>query len=144
MAEFKPKAWDESNKIMHYDVQFIKSGLEDDDWIIFKSNLNIKDYLNNPHIQKQIKIMEHTRLKDFEGKDIYQGDIIRSNRIGSVIGDKLSNFIVDYKDDDSGFWLYNEQGIVPNINLNSKFIKEYQVRVVGNKWEGIKIESSKE
>ncbi len=29
MREIKFRAWDEKNKIMHYDFQFIKSGEED-------------------------------------------------------------------------------------------------------------------
>lgn len=40
MREIKFRAFDEGNKIMHYDFQFIKSGDEGNDWIIFTSDKN--------------------------------------------------------------------------------------------------------
>ncbi len=52
MREVKFRAWDERSKIMHTDVQFIRSGKEVNDWIIFKSDKQqLKDgnVLDNPY-----------------------------------------------------------------------------------------------
>jgi hypothetical protein len=71
----KLRLWDECNKIMHYDVEYISSENEVNDWIIFKSDkqkLEDKKVLNNPYFKKQCKIMEHTGMD----QDIYESDIV--------------------------------------------------------------------
>lgn len=58
VSQVKLKAWDEKQKIMHYDFQFIKSN----DWIIFtsdKQKLTDKPHpFQNPYCIQQLKIME--------------------------------------------------------------------------------------
>ena len=77
------RAFDTGNKIMHYDFQFIKSGNEDKDWIIFTSDKQtLKDQqhpdpFHNPYSQRQFKIMEYSGLVDWNGVKIFEGDYVK-------------------------------------------------------------------
>jgi hypothetical protein len=95
--QIKFRAWDESNKIMHYDFQFIRSGEESNDWIVFTSDKQtLKDKphpLENPFFQKQLKIMQWTGIENiFEGDIVSLGDV---NDYGVVKYDE-DRFYVDY------------------------------------------------
>ena len=111
MREIKFRAWDEKNKVMHYDFEFIKSGIEGNDWIIFKSDKQPLDWerirlektthpFNNPYFQQQLKIMQFTGLLDKNGKEIYEGYIVKSEY------DENINWEVYYED--AKFWLRNK------------------------------------
>jgi hypothetical protein len=83
MKNSKFRAWDEQKKVMHYDFQFIKSGNDGNDWIVFTSDkhpLGIDpNPLNDPHFQQQLIIMEKVGVND-----IFEGDIVDFGGLGVV------------------------------------------------------------
>lgn len=131
------RAWDESNKIMHYDFQFIKSGNEGNDWIIFTSDK--QDLKSNPHpfdnhyFQKQLRIMQYTDLKDITGKNKYcQDDIVRYKNknyrlIKGTYMFELVGFNESSQDTPSDFFserAYMNAEIVGNIYENFDLLKQ--------------------
>lgn len=82
MREIKFRAWDEGNKKMFTEVQFITSGDDGNDWILFTSDEKQykvdgnKIVFDNPYFRQQIKLMQFTCLKDKKGVEIYEGDIL--------------------------------------------------------------------
>lgn len=99
--EFKFRAWDEGNKVMHFDFEFIRSGTEVNDWIVFKSDKqklsDIPHPFENPYFHEQLKIQQITGRHDKNAKDIYEGDINQDK--GVVIwNEDDASFCWEYKD----------------------------------------------
>jgi DNA replication protein DnaD len=93
MKNSKFRAWDEQNKVMHHNFQFIKSENDGNDWIVFtsdKQKLTDEPHpLDNPYFQQQLFIMENVGIND-----IYEGDIVDFGGLGVVKYDE-DRFYVD-------------------------------------------------
>lgn len=101
MKKIKQRAWDNLEKVMHYDFEFISSGDEENDWIIFKSDRQpLKDgkVLDNPHPRKRFEIMPSIGVSDRSGKLIYTFDIV----VFRYYGDKILN---------ENEWIYQNIGV---------------------------------
>jgi hypothetical protein len=136
VREIKFRAFDEGNKVMHFDFQFMRSGSDGNDWILFKSDKNkeISDWYNNPYFAQQIKIMQYTGLKDTNGKEIYEGDIIKYMGFEVLDGKQIRptrHFTISSENFIRGcyalFCLMDCNGtceVIGNIHENSDLIKK--------------------
>lgn len=79
--EIKFRAWDEGNKKMHHNFQFISSGSDGNDWILFDSKekpaKREKHQLifDDPFFRHQLKVMQFTGLLINE-TEIFEGDVL--------------------------------------------------------------------
>lgn len=134
MRDIKFRAWDEGKKMMHLDFEFIRSGINGDDWVVFKSDkqpLNSKPHpLENPFFNQQLKIMQYTGLKDKNDKEIYEGDIVKTKyqKMAKIVWDNENTcFATETVDkvvkDERMYCLKDIEEIIGNVCDNPELLK---------------------
>ena len=134
MREIKFRAWDEINKVMHYNFQWISSGDKGNDWIIFVSDkVPLQDPKTNPfdnpnpYFSQQFKKMQYIGIDDINKKEIYKGDIVKyENEFYQVVYDcKTLSFIL--KEANKQGWCLGGEGwrnveVIGNIFENPELL----------------------
>jgi uncharacterized phage protein (TIGR01671 family) len=75
MREIKFRVWDKVGKKMMYpqDYEVIHSSFEAIEW-----NWNYEQFDSGLNLPEQGEIMQYTGIKDINGKEIYEGDILEN------------------------------------------------------------------
>ena len=132
MRDTKFRAWDEMNKVMHYNFKFINSGDSGNDWVIFISDkFTLENHETNPfknpspYFSQQFKKMQYTGLKDKKGVKIYEGDIVKLKYVSHPqqisYSTVLASFIIG---NEYMFTVVQDIEVIGNIYENPELLKK--------------------
>ena len=130
MREIKFRAWHKEKNIMVYDNEDDTYGYWDG---CCNSNVGMENTILNSKWYKQYNFMQYTGLKDKNGKEIYEGDILRiKNSLieleGEVIFDTIDiAFEVYDKENDCKemLWYTNKEfEVIGNIYDNKDLLEK--------------------
>lgn len=108
--EIKFRVWDKKSKKLHYDITGFEFGVKEMTGVFIDG-----DFYN----KENIELMQYTGLKDKNGVEIYEGDILED-----ILEDRAT---VEWSDEDAMFILISD-------NVQTDFSKESSKwwKVVGN------------
>lgn len=130
MREIKFRAWDKSNEEMLEVENLYFNDMTDK--VEIRTRI-YSDYFND----EEMILMQYTGLKDKNGKEIYDGDIV-AEKGHYVKSDRLLYQKIQWKESYS-CWLRGEYQ-----RLTPKNIKTYQIEVIGNIYENPELLEVKE
>lgn len=149
MREIKFRAWDKYTEEM-WNVETLH--IEDEYVDLFKTNIYEKP-LENPWAKiSDVILMQYTGLKDKNGVEIYEGDIVRftnsidevDNEVGKVIWEQSEcNFVAQYKTTNRVRQEENGTTITIYLISNETYREDVEYEVIGNIYESPELLESK-
>ena len=122
MREIKFRAWDKKNKKWIF-IRYLNPREEETEY------LEIEDMEGEIYGEEEVELMQFTGLKDKNGKEIFEGDIIKNNSF-EYIG------VVEFSLNSVGFVLHK---IKDKSILNGVYLYNANVEVIGNIYENPKL-----
>ena len=131
MRQIKFRCWDKIEKKYRFD-SFLKTGDGRGDWILFlfdqlqpETPDKLSFSANKVYPRDGFVLEEFTNIEDKNGKEIYEGDIIKYNRIISPDCSEEVIGLIEYIN--CGFWI--TKAYFYNIQITS------DCEIIGNKFE---------
>lgn len=128
----KYRAWDKTRNEMNYRVMVGNCDTDDENWtcpIIWIEEK--KDWL---HFDDYDSIMQSTGLKDKNGKEIFEGDILKNNKYITSVFYERGAYCVKFR---------RTTNTTVTMNVIS-FIEKYKTKVIGNIYENPELLEVKE
>lgn len=97
--------------------------------VIIGYSLSRSNYGNRSYLYDDIELMQYTGLKDKNGKEIYEGDIVKANFFEKHIIGKIefalgAFFVTGSAVSDNQMFVFNDLEVIGNIYENSNLLEE--------------------
>tara|TARA_Y100000310_G_scaffold198469_1_gene198502 strand:+ start:922 stop:1308 length:387 start_codon:yes stop_codon:yes gene_type:complete len=125
MREIKFRAWDKSDKKMYFE-DFMALSLDGDRYV-YNDEVWWTDYAIDTYDRlEDVILMQYTGLKDKNGVEIYEGDIVVHSFSGRIIDKVTFEYGMFYAANKDLYWyaIHNGCEVIGNIWENPELLKE--------------------